>query len=269
MFIAKTHRQSDSVPVTNVIHLPPSPSYLPDLHLHAITNSENMSLQLQRKRLPQWVPKLYIYTLLLLLSALQSTLGSTPASVGGGSKHQIVIGIDGGTESIRACCFNAHTGHIVGKAHAVPYKTSHPNAGWAEQNPEDWYDNLCEAVRGALSSLTTSDGSVDDVTALCCDTTCCSVVALSSSPHKPLRPCLLWMDARSAKQASQIMSIANSHASKLGIPVLEAFPELRVNSNGEGPISAEWLLPKAMWIKQNERKVWDEAEVICEYQDCK
>ena len=235
---------------------------------HSLTNSENMSLQLQRKRLPQWVPKLYIYTL-LLLSALQSTLGSTPASVGGGSKHQIVIGIDGGTESIRACCFNAHTGHIVGKAHAVPYKTSHPNAGWAEQNPEDWYDNLCEAVRGALSSLTTSDGSVDDVTALCCDTTCCSVVALSSSPHKPLRPCLLWMDARSAKQASQIMSIANSHASKLGIPVLEAFPELRVNSNGEGPISAEWLLPKAMWIKQNERKVWDEAEVICEYQDCK
>ena len=40
-----------------------------------------------------------------------------------------------------------------------------------------------------------------------------------------------------------------------------------MNCNGEGPISAEWLLPKAMWIRQNEPEIYENAEIICEYQD--
>ena len=38
------------------------------------------------------------------------------------------------------------------------------------------------------------------VAALCADTTCCTVVALDAD-ERPLRPALLWMDARSAPQA--------------------------------------------------------------------
>jgi ribulose kinase len=87
------------------------------------------------------------------------------------------------------------------------------------------------------------------------------------------------MDARSAIQAKQIMDVANHIASSSSYyslvnnennnnnNILKAFPELRVNCNGEGPISAEWLLPKAMWIKQHEPHVYGNAEVICEYQD--
>ncbi|KAL7525217.1 hypothetical protein ACHAXR_000906, partial [Thalassiosira sp. AJA248-18] len=221
-----------------------------------------------------------------------SSSSTTTSENNDNNKLDIVIGIDGGTESIRACCFDAHTGHVVGKSHAVPYKTTHPEAGWAEQSPEEWYANLCDAVRGALSSLPTSTkggsggddciSSLDyhyDIKALCCDTTCCSVVALSSpsNHHKPLRPCLLWMDARSAKQAAQIMEVARKYSSggddddiddnNNNNMILQNFPELRVNSHGMGPISAEWLLPKAMWIKQNEPQVWEDATVICEYQD--
>ena len=104
----------------------------------------------------------------------------------------------------------------VGKSHAVPYVTSHPHPGWAEQNPEDWYNNMIGAVRGALKSLeepaeTTTSSSSYNIRAICADTTCCSVVALSHD-YTPLRPCLLWMDARSAKQAKQIMSVANEIA---------------------------------------------------------
>lgn len=186
----------------------------------------------------------------------------------------VVIGVDGGTESIRACCFDAKSGQILGQSHAVPYVTSHPHPGWAEQSPKDWYENMVTAVRGAVESLPHKQ-RIDDVNvistynicAICCDTTCCSVVALSKD-YTPLRPCLLWMDARSAKQAKQIMDVANEIASaSTNSDILQAFPELRVNCNGEGPISAEWLLPKAMWIKQHEPQVYENAEIICEYQD--
>ncbi|CAJ1945837.1 unnamed protein product, partial [Cylindrotheca closterium] len=65
----------------------------------------------------------------------------------------VVIGVDGGTESIRACCFDAETGDVVGKSCASAYKTYHPQPGWAEQMPQDWWENLGEAVRGAVASI--------------------------------------------------------------------------------------------------------------------
>jgi ribulose kinase len=40
-----------------------------------------------------------------------------------------------------------------------------------------------------------------------------------------------------------------------------------VNSNGKGPVSAEWMIPKALWLKQNEPEIFESAATICEYQD--
>ena len=43
-------------------------------------------------------------------------------------------------------------------------------------------------------------------------------------------------------------------------------PELRVTGGGAGPVSAEWMVPKALWLKQYEPQVYDGAKWICEYQ---
>jgi ribulose-phosphate 3-epimerase len=163
---------------------------------------------------------------------------------------RVVIGVDGGTESIRACCFDAQNGNVIGKSCAVPYPTYHPKPGWAEQDPEDWYENLGQAVRGAVESLKGGE----DIIAICVDTTCCSVVALDSD-YQPLRRSLLWMDARSAPQTEEILTKCNGD------------PALAVNCGGEGPLSAEWMTPKSLWIRQNEPEVWEAAKTICEYQD--
>ena len=103
--------------------------------------------------------------LLLVVSVATLALGSSTAASASSpttttTTRPIVIGIDGGTESIRACCFDANTGNVIGTSCAVPYKTFHPQPGWAEQSPHDWYDNLCLAVRGALSSC--KDTNTDD-----------------------------------------------------------------------------------------------------------
>jgi len=36
---------------------------------------------------------------------------------------------------------------------------------------------------------------------------------------------------------------------------------------GAGPVSAEWMVPKALWLQQQEPAVFDAATHICEYQD--
>ena len=46
-----------------------------------------------------------------------------------------LLGVDGGTESIRAIVFDLE-GRPKG-SHASEYQTQFPKPGWAEQHPED------------------------------------------------------------------------------------------------------------------------------------
>jgi ribulose kinase len=44
-------------------------------------------------------------------------------------------------------------------------------------------------------------------------------------------------------------------------------PALALNGAGHGPVSAEWMIPKALWLKRHERTLYDRASTVCEYQD--
>jgi ribulokinase len=158
-----------------------------------------------------------------------------------------VIGLDGGTESLRAGIFDL-TGKPVAFA-AQAYKTNFPRPSWAEQDPADWWDAAGKAVKAAL---TTAGLSGADISALCADTTCCSVVALDAN-GAAVRPALIWMDVRSAVETEAVVATGD--------------PALIVNSNGAGPVSAEWMVPKALWLARHERAAFDKATTICEYQD--
>jgi ribulose kinase len=140
-----------------------------------------------------------------------------------------VIGVDGGTESLRAFVFDLDG--LPRGSHATAYKTDSPKPSWAEQDPEDWWQALGASVKGALAK---ANVGVQEVIALCVDATCCSVVTLERD-GRPLRPAMIWMDVRSAKQADAIAATKD--------------PALRVNGAGSGPVSAEWLIHKSLWIK--------------------
>lgn len=158
-----------------------------------------------------------------------------------------VIGIDGGTESLRAGLFDL-SGQPIGFA-STPYKTDFPSAGWAEQDPSDWWRALGRSVRQVISDVGVS---ASDVMALAVDTTCCSVVALDAKGDA-VRPALIWMDVRSSKEAELVLKTRND--------------ALRVNSDLAGPVSAEWMIPKALWLARHEPEQFARAKTICEYQD--
>ncbi len=44
-------------------------------------------------------------------------------------------------------------------------------------------------------------------------------------------------------------------------------PALAVNGGGNGLVSAEWLIPKAMYLKENESEVYNSSRWIVECQD--
>lgn len=158
-----------------------------------------------------------------------------------------VIGIDGGTESIRARVYD-RDGSCLGTA-ATPYPTSFAAGARAEQNPEDWWNALAPAVKGALAEAKLSG---DDVEAIALATTSCTVVALDAE-GRPLRPAIIWMDVRAEAEAAAVLATGD--------------PALAVNCAGAGPVSAEWMIPKALWLARHEPEVFAAATTICEYQD--
>ena len=163
------------------------------------------------------------------------------------SENIYLLGIDGGTESLRAGIFDLN-GTLIASA-STAYETRFPNPGWAEQDPRDWWRALATSVRKAVSE---SGLHSEQIAAMAVDTTCCSVVVLDEQ-GEPLRPCLIWMDMRSAPQTEKVMATADE--------------ALQVNGGGRGPVSAEWMVPKALWVADNEPELFDRAAVICEFQD--
>ena len=158
-----------------------------------------------------------------------------------------VLGVDGGTESLRAGVFD-----LQGRPHAFAssaYATHFPQPGWAEQNPDDWWRAIALAVRHAVRDAKVPP---DEVAALAVDTTCCSVVALDVA-GTPLRPALIWMDVRSGDLAAEVAASGD--------------PALEVNGAGAGPVSAEWMVPKALWLHRHERALFNRATYVCEFQD--
>lgn len=156
-----------------------------------------------------------------------------------------VLGIDFGTESARVGIFTL-TGEPVVFA-AEPYPLYHPNPGWAEQNPDEWWNSLVVATRRALAE---SGIRKEEIVGIGADCTSCTVVAMDDQ-FKPVRPAVIWMDVRSADQANRIA--ASGH------------PALKYN--GFGNVSAEWLPCKVLWIKENEPELYAKATHIGEFTD--
>ena len=154
---------------------------------------------------------------------------------------------DGGTESLRARIYDL-SGKELGSV-AVAYKSDFSSGARAEQDPADWWANFVKASRGAIADAGINPSEID---AICYATTCCSVVALDRD-GQALRPALIWMDVRANKEADSVLATGDA--------------ALCLNGGGQGPVSAEWMIPKALWLKRNEPDVFDKAYRICEYQD--
>jgi ribulose kinase len=155
----------------------------------------------------------------------------------------IILGIDFGTSGVRVGAFDLVRKEFVRIAEAG-YPTSYPHPGWAEQQPEDWWS----AFQQALNSLF-SDPQCREADALTVVTTS-STVVIADEKGGPLRPAILWMDARAEAESAFTATISH--------PVLKF---------SGGSDAVEWLIPKAMWLSRHEPGTYHAADRIVEALD--
>ena len=115
------------------------------------------------------------------------------------SEQPYLLAIDNGTQSVRALLFDL-AGNLVGKGKVElePYYSEHP--GWAEQDPEYYWQSLGEACRQLWARVDIDRSQIAGVSL----TTQRGTLINVDEAGQPLRPAILWLDQRRAEVAGNI-----------------------------------------------------------------
>jgi xylulokinase len=142
-----------------------------------------------------------------------------------------LIGMDVGTSSTRAIIVD-ETGKLIASA-TKEYPLITPRPGWAEQNPDDWWNASVEVIKKCLENSKIFPG---DVAGIGPSGQMHGSVFLDSCGNV-IRPALLWCDQRTQKQCDEIYSIFG----------YDSYIKLAYNRALTGFTS-----PKILWLRENE-----------------
>ncbi|MFM8320640.1 MAG: FGGY-family carbohydrate kinase [Chloroflexota bacterium] len=107
----------------------------------------------------------------------------------------LILTIDNGTQSVRALLFDLQ-GTLLAKHRALIPPYASPQPGWSEQEPQAFWDTVCQACQGLLAQIAAQPGlSPERIAGLALTTQRGTVINLGRD-LQPLRPAITWMDQR-------------------------------------------------------------------------
>jgi xylulokinase len=156
----------------------------------------------------------------------------------------MLLGLDLGTSSVKALLMGER-GEAVGEGSAA-YEVRAPRPGWAESSPDEWWDAVLRATGVAVS------GRDAEVTALGLSGQMHGVV-LADDGGSPLRPAVLWADARSGAELAAYRGLDEDLRRRLANPaaVGMAGPSLLWLRDNEPSVyaAARWALQPKDWLR--------------------
>ena len=148
------------------------------------------------------------------------------------------LGIDLGTSGVKVLAVDGARNVLA--VHTEPLTASLPHDGWSEQNPADWIKATATALDAVRGRIGAAMGGVRGI-------------GLSGQMHgatlldvsdMPLRPCILWNDTRSHREAA----------------LLDADERFRaVNGNVVFP---GFTAPKMAWVERHEPEIFGRVAKI-------
>ena len=148
------------------------------------------------------------------------------------------LGLDIGTSSVKVVLLDADQRIVASRS--VPLEVERPHPGWSEQDPESWVS----ATSAAIDALCRDHPK---------ELALVRGIGLSGHMHgatlidkagRPLRPCILWNDGRSAKEAAE----------------LDADPRFRkITGNIVFP---GFTAPKLVWVHRHEPKIFGKVAKV-------
>ncbi|MEK6795320.1 MAG: xylulokinase [Spirochaetota bacterium] len=140
------------------------------------------------------------------------------------------MGIDLGTGSCKVTVIDER-GTLIAEA-SGEYPTSHPQPGYAEQDPNDWWHVVCDILKRMKAEAT---WEVGDIAAVALDGSTHNAVLLDKN-NAVIRPVIMWTDQRSAAEAKELQA---AHGKEI----------LRIGWQMPTPT---WTLPQLAWLNRHE-----------------
>ena len=158
----------------------------------------------------------------------------------------MILGIDVGTSGIKAMLLDTETG--VKAVHAKSYEVDIPRPGYAQQDPQMWWNSLLEVLDWLHIHFR------DDYERI-------SAVGYSGQMHglvlagengEPLRPAIIWLDQRAEKQMEEIYS---------------TYTEAEMGRLLCNRVSSGFAFPSLLWVKENEPEIFSKVKKILSPKD--
>ncbi len=153
----------------------------------------------------------------------------------------VLLGIDIGTSSCKAVAFSEN-GKVLAQVNKS-YSVYYPRKGWAEQNPDDWW----EAVQAAVRELLQKGISAGNIRGIGIDGQSWSAIAVDRH-GRVLCNTPIWMDTRSQKICADLKA---------------RFGEDRLFRKNGNPVQPMYTMPKVLWYKEQEPEVyWNTYKIL-------
>lgn len=157
-----------------------------------------------------------------------------------------LLGIDLGTSSLKTIVLT-QDGRIL-SSHAIDYQYDSPVTGYAEQDPEVWW-NAC--VNTIITAVQRAGVSSADIRAMGFSGQMHGVVVLDKN-YQVLRPAILHCDARSGEQVEKLNA---------SMPLSQRQQLFR------NPVYPGFMLTSLLWIRDNEPSLYERIAHVCSPKD--
>ncbi|MCE5258348.1 MAG: xylulokinase [Chloroflexi bacterium] len=158
----------------------------------------------------------------------------------------LILAHDLGTTGNKASLFDS-SGRLIASALAS-YETRYPHPGWAEQNPQHWWQAVIDSTRRMLAE---SGRSADEIAVVGFSGQMMGCLPVNMN-GTPLYNAVIWADQRAAAEAHEI-------AERIGTDSLYRI-------TGHRP-SANYTAAKLLWLKRHEPSVFSSAQHILQAKD--
>ncbi len=144
---------------------------------------------------------------------------------------RLSLGIDIGTTNVKACILDTDSNKVIASGFQE-HPLSHPKPGYAEQEGDNYWNAVVSAIKQCLS------GGVDPSEIAGVGLSGLVGVMLPIGKNKrPVRPGMIWMDARSEVECQEIR---------------DSVGEDKINWVNGNRVAPWFIEPKALWLKKHE-----------------
>jgi xylulokinase len=149
------------------------------------------------------------------------------------------IGIDVSTTASKAIAVDAQ-GKVVA-SQGYPHEHSTPRPLWSEQDPDNWWEASCKALRDVLQQV-----PADEIGAVGLTGQMHGLVSLDEN-GKSLRPAILWNDGRSGAQCGWMIETVGAH---------------KLHTIMGSGMQAGLTAPKIMWVRDHEPEIYAQIKHV-------